>query len=488
MLTSLGEVAAIDEVSIQVFAAGFRGDLIRAGDPKYDAARAVWNGMIDRRPALIARCTSAGDVVAAVNVARTHKLLVSVRGGGHNVAGSAVCEGGLVIDLSPMKGIQVDPASQTARAQPGVTWGELDRATQQFGLATPGGVVTETGIAGLTLGGGLGWLRNKYGLSCDNLNAVEIVTADGHLRTASTAENPDLFWAVRGGGGNFGIVTSFEYRLHPVGPEVMLCFVLYPEAQALDALRFFRTYTATAPDEVSAFAIFGTVPHAPAFPEATHGQPYILFAALYAGPVEEGTRVLQPLRAWSEPLADFSGAMPYVDVQAFFDADYPAGKLRYYWKSIYIDTLSDAAIDRLAAFAAECPSHHSTIDIWHIGGAVSRVGADETAFGRRDVPYLIGIEGNWEDPQHDKQNIAWTRTLWTELHRFSSGGVYLNFPGLGEEGEALVRAAYGTNYERLVALKNKYDPENLFRVNQNIKPTAEGITSRKDQNPHQETR
>ncbi len=462
----------LDETVVQLFAASLRGRLIGAADPDYHAARAVWNGMIDRHPALIARCAGTDDVVKAVDFARTHGLLVSVRGGGHNVAGSAVCDGGLVIDLSPMKEIHVDPAARTVCAQGGLTWAELDRATQEFGLATPGGLVSETGIAGLTLGGGTGWLRNKHGLSCDNLIGVEIVTAGGQIRTVNAHEHADLFWALQGGGGNFGVVTEFEYRLHPVGPQVALCFVLYPIAQASEALRFFERYTAVAPDEVSAIAVIGTVPHTEAFPAAMQGERFVLFGGCYIGPVEEGLRILQPLRAWNTPLIDFSDVMPYVDVQTLWDADYPAGARRYYWKSIYVDGLGDEVVDSLLSAAAESPSHHSNIDIWHMGGAICRIGARDSAFGRRDMPYMIGIEANWEEPDEDTANIGWARTLWAALHRFSSGEVYLNFPGFGEEGDALVRAGYGENYERLAAIKRTYDPANLFRVNQNIRPAA----------------
>jgi FAD/FMN-containing dehydrogenase len=472
LLTGDGVPVVIDDAAVEALGARLRGPLLRPGDPDYDAARAVWNGMIDRHPALIARCVCTEDVVAAVRFASDHALLVAVRGGGHNVAGSAVCDQGLVIDLSSMKAIQVDPMARTVRAQAGATWGDLDRATQAFGLATPGGLVSETGIAGLTLGGGIGWLRNMYGLSCDNLISAELVTADGQVRLVNASEHADLFWALRGGGGNFGVVTLFEYRLHPVGPEVALCFVLYPAAQARAALQFFRTYAAAAPDEISAIAVMGTVPHADAYPIETQGQRYIVFGACYAGPVEVGQQLLQPLREWSAPLLDFSGVMPYVDVQTLWDADYPAGKLRYYWKSIYVDELSDAVIDRLVRAASESPSHHATVDIWHMGGALGRIDAGASAFGRRDMPYLIGIEGNWEEPSDDMSNIAWTRTLWGDLQRFSSGAVYLNFPGFGEEGEALVRAGYGENYERLAALKRQYDPTNLFRMNQNILPEA----------------
>ncbi len=460
------ERAALDPSVVEEFAAGLRGGVLRPGVGGYDEARRVWNGMIDRSPALIARCAGATDVAAAVRFARDRGLLVAVRGGGHHVAGSAVCDGGLVIDLSGMKGIRVDPAARTIRAEAGVTWGELDRATQAWGLATPGGVVSDTGIAGLTLGGGLGWLRRKHGLAIDNLLAVEIVTADGRLRRASAREEPDLFWAVRGGGGNFGVVTAFEYRLHPVGPDVMFGLVFHPASVAREALRFYREYTATAPEEVSSFAILGPVPAAPPFPPQTHGTPCLVFAACHAGPVEEGARVLQPLRDFGAPLADLSAPTPFVEVQATFDEDYPAGKLRYYWKSRYLDALGDAAIDRLVALAAERPSPLSTVDIWQLGGAMGRVGAGDSAFGRRDAPFLLGVEANWAAPAEDERNIAWARRVCAAMAPFATARPYPNL----EAGEGLARAAYGANYDRLVALKRRYDPANLFRLNQNFAP------------------
>ena len=467
-----GEKAAIDEAALAALTNQLEGRIIRPGDADYDEARAVWNGMIDKYPALIARCANASDVIAAVNFARTNNLVVAVRGGGHNVAGSAVCDDGLVIDLSLMKGIEVDPENRIARAEGGVTWGELDRATQVYGLATPGGVVSDTGIAGLTLGGGLGWLRRKYGLSVDNLLSVDIVTADGRLLKASESENADLFWGLRGGGGNFGIVTAFEYRLHPVGPEVMFCFAFQPGERAKEALEFYREYTASAPDEVSAFAILGTFPETEHYPKEAHGRPFVLFAALYAGPVAEGQRVLKPLWEFDKPIVDMSGVMPYVEAQTVFDEDYPAGEMRYYWKSVYLRELSDEAIDTLIALQAEDPSPFSTIDIWQLGGAMSRIGPEATAFGSRSAPFLIGIESNWIHPEHDAANIAWNRKVYRDLQPFSDGTEYLNFPGLLEDGDRMAQTTFGANYRRLVELKNKYDPTKLFRLNPNITPTV----------------
>jgi hypothetical protein len=457
--------------TIRAFTSHLQGQLIRPGDGQYNEVRGVWNGMIDKRPACIVRCATAADVIISINFARDNHLPVAVRGGVHNVAGTAVCDDGLVIDLSAMKGIQVDPQACLARAQGGAIWRELDQETQRFGLATPGGVVSDTGIGGLTLGGGIGWLRRKFGLSCDNLVAMEVVTADGHLVKASATENPDLFWGLRGGGGNFGIVTAFEYRMHPVGPEVMFAFVFYHGKKAKETLQFYRDYTEAAPDEVSSFAILGTIPMTESYSEEVRNQPYVLLAALYAGSVEEGKRVLQPLREFDTPLLDFSAPMPYVQVQALLDEDYPASILRYYWKSLYLGSLSDDALDRLLASAQRRPSALSTVDIWHMGGAVSRINANESACSGRQAPYLLGAEANWKASGEDAANLAWARTCIAAMQPFSDGSEYLNFPGLLEHGEETLRRTFGANYERLVELKNKYDPTNLFQLNANIRPT-----------------
>jgi FAD/FMN-containing dehydrogenase len=364
----------------------------------------------------------------------------------------------------------VDPERHTVRAEGGVTIGELDEETQKFGLATPMGVVSETGIAGLTLGGGLGWLRRKYGLSSDNLVSVDIVTADGQYLTASETQNPDLFWGIRGGGGNFGVVTSFEYQLYPVGPEVMFCFVVYPGDRAKEVLRFCEEYVAQASDEVSPLGVLGRVPHDELFPEECHGKPYAAILAMYSGSVEEGERVLQPLRDLGDPIADLSEPMPYTEAQKLLDEDYPEGG-RYYWKSVNLNGLGDEEIEHLMAHAETAPSDHSTIDVWYQGGAMNRVGAQETAFGDRGAPYLLGIEGNWKESHEDEANVAWVRGCVADMQRFSDGGMYLNFPGFLEEGQEMMRDAYGENYERLVALKNEHDPANFFRINQNIRPT-----------------
>ena len=456
----------LDEEAIAALRDQLRGPLLTPDDPGYDEARAVRNGLIDRHPALIARCSGTADVVACVNVARERGLLLSVRGGAHNVAGNAVNDGGLVIDLSGMRGVWVDPQARIAHVQGGATWGDLDRETQLYGLATPGGVVSTTGIAGLTLHGGMGHLRCKYGLSLDNLLAVEIVTADGQVHHASADEDADLFWAVRGAGSNFGVVTSFTFRLHPVGPTVMLCAPMYALEDGPAVLRGWRDAIATVPDEFTPLAVFWSVPEG--FPPELVGRPIVILAGVYAGPVEEGERIAQPLRELATPLLDLSGPMPFAAIQSAFDPFFPKGLLQY-WKSTYVDDLSDDLLDALCDLAAARPSPRTTMDVWPQSGAVARVGEEETAFGPRP-PFMIAFESTWTDPADNEANIAWARGAWASMQRFAARGIYLNFPGFGEEKEALVRAAYGANYDRLVDLKTRYDPGNLFRMNQNISP------------------
>jgi FAD/FMN-containing dehydrogenase len=454
---------AIDWEKLSAFRADLQGVVVLEGDDEYEEARSVWNGMIDTRPALVVLCEGTDDVVEAVRFARDERLPVSVRGGGHNVAGTSLVEDGLVIDLARMRGVEVDPDRRTARTGAGCTLGDLDAATQEFGLAAPLGVVSETGIAGLTLGGGIGWLRRKHGLSSDNLLSLEVVTADGSVRTASADENADLFWALRGGGGRLGVVTSFEYRLHPVGPEVFVCFVLYPAHRAEEVLRSCDTHTASAGDDVSPLGVLGHVPAADLFPEEAHGRPYVAIIAVHPEGGEEGATALAPLRALGDPIVDLSGPMPYVEAQKLLDEDYPDG-WRYYWKSTGISELGSAVLERLSTHAAAAPSHHSTIDVWFHGGAMSRVEAGATAFGARPA-YLVGVEANWETGQEaeDEANIAWARETVADLDPFSTGGAYLNFPGLFEEGDELLRSSFGDeNYRRLVQVTRTYDPTGLF--------------------------
>lgn len=461
--------AAIHETDVQAFRRTFHGSLLQPGDEEYDSARRIWNGMIDRRPAMIARCTSNDDVTASLRFAREHGLPVSVRGGGHNVAGSALREGGVVIDLSLMNDIRVDARNRRVHAQGGVTIGALDRSTQAYGLATPMGVVTETGIAGLTLGGGMGWMRRKHGLSCDALRSIDIITADGQLHYASKTENPDLFWAACGGGGNFGIVTRFEYELYDVGPNVFFLVVFYPISAARDVLRHIRENMAEAPDEFSPISFLTHVPSAESFPEKYHGEPCLVVVGPYIGEIGEGIKNLTPLRSLATPIADFSATIPYLEVQMFFDEEYPSGG-RYYWKSINLNALTDEVIDRLIAINDASPSPHSTIDIWFQGGAMSRVGAEMTAFGERNAPVMIGIEANWHDEREDDACITWARGCYKALEPFSDGTMYFNFPGFEGEITGQVRATYGNNYQRLAAIKKSYDPDNIFRTHQNITP------------------
>jgi FAD/FMN-containing dehydrogenase len=458
--TTIGTGTTIDDAALEAFKASLRGELLRPGDPGYDDARKVWNGMIDKRPALIARCTGVADIIDAVNFARTNELLVSVRGGGHNITGNAVCDGGLMIDLSRMQSVRVDPVKRTARAEAGLTWGEYNRETQAFGLASTGGVVSTTGIAGLTLGGGLGWLMGKHGLSCDNLLSADMVTADGQFLTASASEHPDLFWGLRGGGGNFGVVTSFEYRLHPVGP-VLAGMVLHPMANAKDVLRFYREYARSAPDELTAFAALMTSPE---------GAPVVAIVVGYIGPMAEGERLVAPVRKFGSPIADTIGPTSYVQLNTMFDAAFPYGGVQRYWKSSFLKHLGDDVLEILVDRAATMPSPMSMVGFFHVHGAASRVHPDETAFGLRDDQWDYDIISQWQDPGESERHIRWTREFWTAVEPFATGEVYVNH--LDAEEGTRIRAAYGKNYERLVALKNTYDPTNLFRLNQNIKPTV----------------
>ncbi|WP_290815367.1 FAD-binding oxidoreductase [Halovivax sp.] len=450
----------------------FHGELVLPEDEGYDDARAVWNGMIDKYPAIIAYCSGTADVRAAVNFARENDLLVAVRSGGHNVAGSAVCDGGIVVDLSEMNGVWVDPDERTAWVQAGATLGDVDHETQAFGLATPLGVVSDTGVAGLTLGGGIGHLRNKYGLSCDNLASVDIVTADGEYRTASEDENEELFWGIRGGGGTVGIVTGFEFDLHPVGPEVATGLVFYPGGSAAEVLRAFREYQESAPDELTTLVSTGVFPEEELFPADAVDEFKVAVLGMYAGAPEAGEAAIEPLGELGQPLADFSSRMPYAEFQRLFDEDYPDG-MRYYWKSSYLESLSDDVLDRAIEWAEAAPSPLSTVDVWPMGGAIADVGLDESAFAGREAPYLLGVEANWEDPEQDEANIGWVRDCLDDMRQFSDGSVYLNFPGFYEGGEEMLETTFGDAYDRLVALKAEYDPTNLFGRPQTVEPTAE---------------
>lgn len=448
----------VDQSTVEKFRASLRGELLGPGEAAYDEARKVWNAMVDKRPALIARCAGAADVVQSVKFAREHDLAVSIRGGGHGIAGNAVAEDGLMIDLSPMKGMRVDPMRRRAWSQAGLKLGEFDREAQAFGLATTLGVATDTGIAGLTLGGGYGWLDGKYGLACDNVLSVDIVTADGRLLTASATENADLFWGVRGAGANFGVVTSFEYQLHEVGP-VLAGLVLYPISRGEEALRFFDEFSSTCPDEVTTFGLLMSAPD---------GNPAVGIAVCYCGSLAEGEKVLRPLKTFGPPLADLITARSYVEMQSFFDVPFTPGQLNY-WKTGIIRRPSEAATDTLLEYAQKRPTETSVIFFQQLHGAASRVGASDTAFPHRFDHYSGGPFPIWSDRAHTEKCLRWARECWNALRPFYEPGVYVN--DLGEDADERVRTAYGPNYKRLAALKDKYDPTNFFHLNANIKPS-----------------
>jgi FAD/FMN-containing dehydrogenase len=440
-------------------ASSLRGPLLRPGDDGYDSARRLFNAMIDRRPAAIARCAGAADVQTALAFARAHGLEVSVRGGGHNVSGKAVGEDGLMIDLSGMRGVRVDPGRRTARAEPGLTLGEFDRECQAFGLATPTGIVSATGLAGLTLGGGIGWLGGMHGLACDNLRSVDLITADGRLRVVSADEHPDLYWAVRGAGANLGVVTSFEYALHPVGP-VLGGAVAWPLEQAGAVLRFYEAFARDCPDALNVNAGFGPGPD---------GRPVLGVAVAWFGSPDAGERTLKPLRTFGTPLADLVAPMTYADLQRGGDAGFPPGR-RHYWKAGFLRRLDPGAIEVLVHFAATCPSPHTQIGLQQLHGAAARVAPDATAFPHRHEQWDCLLLSQWESPEADAPNIEWTRALYAELAPYLEPAVYVN--DLGGDEPDRVRAAYGANFGRLAAIKAKYDPDNLFRGNQNVTAAA----------------
>ena len=460
-----------DDGAIARLRASIRGEVLRSGDVAYDVARSVWNAMIDRRPAVIVRALDAADVAAAVTFARDSELPISVRGGGHNVAGHAVGDGAVMIDLSAMRAVSVDPERRLARVAGGARWGDVDRAAQVHGLATPGGLISDTGVAGLTLSGGVGWLRSRYGLCVDNLTSAEVVTADGRLVRANRDENPDLLWSLQGGGGNFGVVTLFEFALHPVGPTVFFAGPVYPIEAGAGPIRFWRDFLADKHDRVGSLVEFSSIPGDPGYPEAAWGRRVYTIGAAYAGDPDEGEALLQPLRELGELVTDFSGHMAYCDLQQLFDTVIPYGEYRCYWKGRYLNDLGDDAIDLMLDGNANPPSSNTLSSIWNFGGATARVPADATAFGDRSMPWMVSFDSIWKAPDDDGANIAWTRAFWERMEPHAAGGrIYLNFPGLGEDGEDLVRRSFGDNFDRLTAIKQKYDPLNVFRFNQNIRP------------------
>ncbi|MFQ5973841.1 MAG: FAD-binding oxidoreductase [Alphaproteobacteria bacterium] len=444
-----------------------RGSLCLPGDDGYNEGRTLWNAMIDRKPGAIVRCAGAADVVRAVNFARENSLQLAVRSAGHNIAGNAVCDGGLVIDLSPMKSVRVDPINRTARVEPGVTLGDLDNEAQGFGLATPLGINSTTGVAGLTLGGGFGWLSRKYGMTVDNLLAADVVTAAGELVRVSESEEPDLFWAIRGGGGNFGVATSFEFRLHQVGPEVMSGLIVHPYAHAAELFEKYKQFVSDVPDELTVWVVLRKAPPLPFLPEEWHGKEVFIFAACHAGDLEEGRRALAPLQAIGEPIADVISPHPFLGWQTAFDPLLTPGA-RNYWKSHDFAELGDAAIGAIIEYAGNLPTPECEILVVHLGGAMSRVAKDAMAYPHRDTQFILNVHTRWREPEQDAECIGWARKFFNATAPHATGGVYVNF--MPEDEVDRVQGAYGPNFDRLGALKAKYDPANLFRLNQNIQP------------------
>lgn len=464
-------LAGLSTDALDTFRSAVRGDIILPTDDTYDDARRIWNGLIEKYPALIVRCSGVADVIAAVHFARRQDLPIAVRGGGHSVAGHSSCDGGLVADLSPMDGVWVDPADRTVRVQGGATVGDLDRETQVFELAVPVGGASETGIGGLTLGGGFGHFSRKYGLTCDNLLSAEIVTARGAVLTANEREHEDLFWALRGGGGNFGCVTSLEFRCHDIGPDIPTCFIGFTGDDAAEILRYFRSYAVDAPEEITLTASMGHVPELPLFPEAMWGEPGIAIFGAFAGDPDRAAREFQTFRDVAEPLVDLSATMSYLDVQARDDSFNPAGR-HYCWDSLYLDELCDDAIDLIVAAADRAPSVHSNVGVLQLGGAISEVDPTETAFVHRDAPFLFTVDAIWDDPAETESNLAWAAEIIEEMRAFTSRGPYVNLSGVEEDDVELVQSIYGRNYERLAAVKRAYDPTNLFDHTRNIRPAT----------------
>jgi FAD/FMN-containing dehydrogenase len=466
MIAQARSTAKLDAAIIEDLRSRLRGELVQPEDASYEQIRQVYNGMIDRRPALIACCVDVADVIHAVNFARLHQLTLAVRGGGHNGAGLGTCDDGLVIDLSRLKGIRVDPANRTVRVEGGCVWADVDHATHPFGLATPSGFISSTGVGGLTLGGGIGYLSRTHGLTVDNLLGVDMVLADGSFVTADAEQHADLFWAVRGGGGNFGVVTSFLFRLHPIstvygGP------MLWPMEMAQDLLKWWRDFILTAPENINGWFAFVTVPPAAPFPEQYHLMKMCALVWCYTGPLDQADEAFKAVRAFSPPAVDFAGPIPWPVLQSLFDALYPAG-LQWYWKADFFKDLSDTAIDLHAKYGAQLPTMHSTMHIYPINGAAQRAGRNDTAFSFRDANFAEVIVGVDPDPAHNERMIQWAKDYWLALHPHSAGGAYLNM--IMDEGGDNVKAAYRENYSRLAEIKAVFDPSNLFHVNQNIKP------------------
>lgn len=458
----------LEETTIETFSEQIHGELLQPGDEGYDEARTVWNAMIDEKPAVIARCTGTADVIAAVNFARDLNLLLSVHGGGHNVAGNAVCDDGLMIDLSRMNNVHVNPEARIARVGGGATWADVDHETQAFGLATTGGIVSDTGVAGLTLGGGTGYLDRKHGLAHDNLRSIDVVTADGELIRASDDEHPDLFWGMRGGGGNFGIATSFEFDLHELGPEILSVRLIYPYGAAAEVLRFYGEFMADAPNEVECYAAFvqGSPEHG--HPEPLHGKTLLIFSGLYAGAISDGKEAFQPLRDFGDPIADMTQPLGYTDHQRQGDDLYCEGH-RNYWKSAYYTELSDGFIETVMEHVDPLLSPHSTVYTDWMEGAIAEMDRDATAFPHRDKKFSFTLSPKWIDPERDEECIAWAQEFHQALEPYTADAVCVNYMDNDEDDR--VEEAYGDRYDRLVALKTEWDPDNLFRMNQNVEPS-----------------
>lgn len=454
---------------IEELQATLRGQIILPEDADYEEARSIWNAMIDKRPGVIARCSGTADVIQAVQVANEHDLLLSIRSGGHNIAGNALCEGGLTIDLSNMNSVHIDPHARRAYVEPGATLGDFDHEAQAFGLATSLGINSTTGVAGLTLGGGFGWLTRKYGMTVDNLMSVEIVTADGQRLWANAEQNADLFWAVCGGGGNFGVVTLFDFKLHPVGPEVLSGLIVYPYDEAKSLLDQYRDYVKTIPDELCVWAVLRKAPPLPFLPPEVHGTDVVIFAFMHAGDIEEGEHLIDPVRHFGNPVGEHAGITPFTGWQQAFDPLLTPGA-RNYWKSHNFAELSDEAIDTIIEYAGNIPSPQCEIFIALVGGEANRVAADATAYAHRDVNFVLNVHGRWTEADEDEKCISWSRDFFNAATPYAMGGVYVNF--MTEEEIDRIGSAYGPNYDRLVQIKQKYDPGNLFKMNQNIKPVG----------------
>ncbi|HEX2259634.1 MAG TPA: FAD-binding protein [Actinomycetota bacterium] len=472
-MTLDGNLAELSDEELDELRGKLRGKALIPGDPDFHNIREVFNAMHHHRPGLAISCFGTADVIDAVNFARERNLVMAVRGGGHSIAGLSSIDDGMLLDLSPMRGVIVDLKAHVAHVQGGALWGDVDRETQAFGLATPGGVVSDTGVGGLTLGGGYGWIRRKHGLSCDNVVEAKVVCSDGVVRTASRVSHPDLFWAIRGGGGNFGVVSSLTFTLHPVGPEVAFAGVFYPAEEVAEILRGWRDYVEGAPNEVSSLVVSLTLPASDHVPAEAHDRPCTIVGGMYVGDVTEGMEALQPLRELAKPLVDISQPMPYRVVNSAFDFLFPRNQLHSYWKSQYLAELSDDAIDTMDRIVQNRPAPLIDLTLWHLGGEISSVGPEDTAFAERSAPYMASVEGNWTEPSFTAEGVEWVRDSWSQLGKFGTGGMYLNFTGLNEEDPSTgVDSALGRNLRRLGKIKGKYDAANLYRLNNNIKPAT----------------